>query len=99
MKRISSSRKSASDLKRLAALRDSEILVDDDAPAWTPEMFARAVVRRGLKTPRAKTLLSLRIDSDVVEWFRAQGRGYQSRMNALLRAYMDAHRQGRKRAG
>jgi uncharacterized protein (DUF4415 family) len=99
MKRVSSSRKSASDLKRLAALRDSEIVVDDDAPAWTPEMFARAVVRRGLDTPRTKTLLSLRIDSDVVDWFRAQGRGYQSRMNALLRAYMDAHRQGRKRGG
>jgi uncharacterized protein (DUF4415 family) len=86
-------------LKRLAALRDSEIVVDDDAPAWTPEMFARAVVRRGLHAPPKKTLLSLRIDADVVEWFRAQGRGYQSRMNALLRAYMDAHRHGRKRAG
>jgi uncharacterized protein (DUF4415 family) len=99
MKRISSSHKSASDLKRLAALRDSEVVVDDDAPAWTPEMFARAVVKRGLDAPRTKTLLSLRVDSDVVEWFRAQGRGYQSRMNALLRAYMDAHRQSRKRAG
>jgi uncharacterized protein (DUF4415 family) len=99
MKRASSSRKSASDLKRLAALKDSEIVVDDDAPAWTPEMFARAVVRRGLAAPRTKTLLSLRVDSDVVEWFRAQGRGYQSRMNALLRAYMDAHRHGRRRAG
>lgn len=98
MKRVSSSRKSASDLKRLATLKDSEILIDDDAPAWTPEMFARAVVQRGLRTPSTKTLLSLRVDSDVVEWFRAQGRGYQSRMNALLRAYMDAHRQSRKRA-
>ena len=62
-------------------------------------MFARAVVKQGLDVPRSKTLLSLRVDSDVVEWFRAQGRGYQSRMNALLRAYMDAHRQSRKRAG
>ncbi len=99
MKRASSSLKSASDLKRFAAQRDSEVVIDHDAPAWTPEMFARAVVKRGLDTPPAKTLLSLRVDSDVVEWFRAQGRGYQSRMNALLRAYMDAHRQSRKRAG
>ena len=99
MKHVSSSRKSPSDLKRLAAMKDSEIVVDDDAPAWTPEMFARAVVKRGLVRPPKKTLLSLRVDSDVVEWFRAQGRGYQSRMNALLRAYMDAHRQSRKRAG
>jgi uncharacterized protein (DUF4415 family) len=73
-------------------MRDSEIIVDDDAPAWTPEMFARAVVKHGLAPPPTKTLLSLRIDRDVVEWFRAQGRGYQSRMNALLRAYMEAHR-------
>ena len=98
MNRVSSSRKSASDLKRLAVLKDSEVVIDDDAPAWTPEMFARAVVKRGLDIPSPKTLLSLRVDSDVVEWFRAQGRGYQSRMNALLRAYMDAHRHGRKRA-
>jgi uncharacterized protein (DUF4415 family) len=98
MKRVSSSRKSASDVKRLAALKDSEIVTDDDAPAWTPEMFARAVVKRGLRPVPPKTLLSLRVDSDVVAWFRAQGRGYQSRMNALLRAYMDAHRQGRRRA-
>jgi len=85
-------------VKRLAALKDSEIVIDDDAPSWTPEMFARAVVKRGLRPVPPKTLLSLRVDSDVVAWFRAQGRGYQSQMNALLRAYMDAHRQGRRRA-
>ena len=99
MKRVSTSRKSASDLKRLAARKDSEIVIDDDAPRWTPDMFARVLVTQGLDVRRSKTLLSLRVDSDVVEWFRAQGRGYQSRMNALLRAYMDAHRQGRNRAG
>jgi len=47
MKRVSSSHKLASDLKRLTALKNSEIVVDEDAPAWTPEMFARAVVKRG----------------------------------------------------
>ena len=99
MKRVSSSRKSATDLKRVVALKDSEIVIDEDAPAWTPEMFARALVKRGLDAPSAKTLLSLRVDADVVAWFRAQGRGYQSRMNALLRAYMDAHRQRRRRIG
>ncbi len=54
-------------------------------------MFGRAVARKGVKLVPRKALLSLRIDSDVVEWFRAQGAGYQSRMNALLRAYMEAH--------
>lgn len=58
---------------------------------WTPEMFARAIAGQGLKAVPKKVLLSLRIDSDVIEWFRKQGPGYQSRMNALLRAYMEAH--------
>lgn len=38
--------------------------------------------------PTPKTLLSLRLDADVIEWFKAQGGGYQSRMNAVLKAYM-----------
>ena len=59
-----------------------------DIPEVTPEMFARAVVVRKL-TPRRKAQLTLRIDEDVLEWFKAQGRGYQTRMNLLLRAYMD----------
>ena len=99
MKRVSSSRKSATDLKRLQSLKDADVIIDNEAPAWTPKMFARAVVKRGLNAVPPKTLLSLRVDTDVVEWFRAQGSGYQSRMNALLRAYMDAHRPSRKRAG
>jgi uncharacterized protein (DUF4415 family) len=41
---------------------------------------------------RRKVLLSLRIDHDVLEWFRAQGPGYQTRMNAVLRAYMEHSR-------
>ena len=38
---------------------------------------------------RRKILLSLRIDHDTLAWFRAQGPGYQTRMNAVLRAYME----------
>jgi uncharacterized protein (DUF4415 family) len=68
------------------------IVRDDDAPEWTPQMFAKAVARKGLKPAPKKSLLSLRVDSDVVDWFKSQGAGYQSRMNALLRAYMEAHK-------
>jgi uncharacterized protein (DUF4415 family) len=57
----------------------------------TPEEFGRAMAHKRLSVAPKKTLLSLRIDSDVIEWFRAQGAGYQSRINALLRAYMEAH--------
>ena len=92
MKRTTISRKSQSDWTHVKALSDKDIVIDVDAPAWTPEMFARAVVKKGLKTTSKKALLSLRIDSDVVKWFKAQGPGYQSRMNALLRAYMQAHK-------
>jgi uncharacterized protein (DUF4415 family) len=56
-----------------------------------PHAFAREYARSGIKPIPKKVLLSLRIDADVIEWFRAQGEGYQSRMNALLRAYMEAH--------
>jgi len=90
MKRASPRRSSTSrsgDRKTI----DADIVRDRDAPEWTPEMFARAVARKGLKSVPKKALLSLRIDSDVIEWFRLQGAGYQSRMNALLRAYMEAH--------
>jgi uncharacterized protein (DUF4415 family) len=73
-------------------MKDKDVVVDRDAPKWTPEMFARSVVKQGLKTTGAKSLLSLRVDSDVLSWFRSQGPGYQSRMNALLRAYMQAHK-------
>ncbi len=92
MKRASTSHKFRTDVKHLKSMKDSAIVVDKDAPAWTPEMFARAIVRKGLKPVPTKSLLSLRVDSDVLAWFRAQGRGYQSRMNALLRAFMKAHK-------
>ncbi len=92
MKRASISRKSRTDVKRLKSLKDSDIVIDKDAPAWTPDMFAQAMVHKGLERLPRKSLLSLRIDADVLEWFRSQGRGYQSRMNALLRAYMKAHK-------
>ena len=92
MKRASSSRKSFSKPSKVRKTIDADIVRDADAPEWTPEMFARAVARKGLKSVPKKALLSLRIDSDVIEWFRKQGAGYQSRMNALLRAYMEAHK-------
>lgn len=92
MKRASISRKSQTKYGDLRKMTDATIVRDGDAPEWSPEMFARAVARKGLKPIPTKSLLSLRIDSDVIAWFRSQGRGYQSRMNSLLRAYMEAHK-------
>ena len=42
--------------------------------------------------PRGKTSVHLRLDSDIVDWFKTRGRGHLTRMNAVLRAYVDAHR-------
>jgi uncharacterized protein (DUF4415 family) len=88
MKRPVTSRKSRTDWKRVDALKGGKINVSD-SPELTPQMFARGVVRRGLKPVARKKLLTLRIDSDVVEWYKSQGAGYQTRINALLRAYME----------
>jgi uncharacterized protein (DUF4415 family) len=47
---------------------------------------------RVVMPPAGKTSVHLRVDSDVLEWFRGQGKGHLSRMNAVLRSFMDAHR-------
>jgi uncharacterized protein (DUF4415 family) len=89
MKRKLTSSKSQTDFARLDKMQDQDIDFSD-APEITPAMFAKAIVRRGLK-PRTKRQLTLRLDSDVLDWFKKQGRGYQTRINVLLRAYMEEH--------
>jgi uncharacterized protein (DUF4415 family) len=91
MKRAVTSKKSQTDWKRVDALKDKDIDLSD-VPEVSPEMFARAIVRRGLKPVPRKAQLTLRVDSDVLQWYRKQGQGYQTKINALLRAYMDAHK-------
>lgn len=44
--------------------------------------------------PRPKKTVTMRLDADLLDWFRGN-RGYQTRINAILRAYMDAQAQGR----
>ena len=57
----------------------------------TPEMLKSATVRRGVKSPSQKESVTLQIDTDVLNWFKAKGTSYQNQINALLRAYMEAH--------
>ena len=60
---------------------------DPDNPAWTENILGAAVLKRG-RGPQAaptKVLTSLRIDADILEFFKAQGSGYQSRINTALR--------------
>jgi uncharacterized protein (DUF4415 family) len=44
-----------------------------------------------LPLPRRKEQTTLRLDADVLDWFRAQGKGYQTRINAILRKYFEQH--------
>jgi uncharacterized protein (DUF4415 family) len=71
-------------------MKDEDIDLSD-LPEIPPEKFAQALVRKGLKPVVRKSQITLRIDADVLEWFREKGTGYQSQMNAVLRAYKDAH--------
>lgn len=99
MKKMSTSKKSQigeTDLKRIDAMKDEDIDFSDN-PELTPEMFARGVVRRNFKVIPRKKQLTLRVDSDVVDWYKKQGRGYQTRINSLLRAYMKEHQRNRVR--
>ena len=62
-----------------------------DIPPLSPELFAKAIVRKGLKPVSHKSQITLRLDTEVLEWFKTQGRGYQTRINAILKACKEAH--------
>lgn len=62
----------------------------EEHPEFDPTHVVKGIVRRGLKPLRSKELISLRIDQDVIAWFKAQGPGYQTRINSVLRAFRDA---------
>lgn len=76
-----------SDLKRIDAMLDEDIDYSD-IPELDDDFFKNAKV---VISPRKKPV-ALRLDADVLEWMKAQGKGYQSRINAILRAYYEAHR-------
>lgn len=88
--------KSYTDWARVDAKTDEDIDRDiasdpDASPIWTDEDFANAV----WVEPQIKTAISIRVDPDVLAFFKSQGSGYQSRMNAVLRSYMAAAKRRR----
>jgi uncharacterized protein (DUF4415 family) len=88
-----SRRRGKTDWTRVDALSDRKIekaiRSDPDAASLLDrKWFAKAT----LVMPERKVPISLRIDREVVDWFKAHGKRYQSRMNAVLKAYMEAHR-------
>ena len=61
-----------------------------------PELGSEFWSKAALVLPEPKTAISIRVDGDVLEWFKSQGRGYQSLMNAVLKSYVDAKKTARR---
>ncbi len=74
------------DCDRVNKMTDDDIDFSDD-PDTDEEFWADAVVI----VPETKVALGVRFDRDVVDWFKSQGDGYQTRMNAVLKLYMQRH--------
>jgi uncharacterized protein (DUF4415 family) len=79
-------KRSRTDWKRVDALRDEDIDFSD-IPEQGPDFFAHAII-----WPGPKKQITLRVDPDVLTFFRKQGKGYQSTMNAVLRKYVEARK-------
>jgi uncharacterized protein (DUF4415 family) len=73
------------ELANLAAMPDDQIDYSD-IPATTPEQWREAEQGRFYRP--VKQQLTLRIDADVIAWYKSQGKGYQTRINELLRQAM-----------
>lgn len=84
------SKKQKNELKKVAALRDAQIDLSD-----APEVndWSHAVVGKFYRP--IKKSLTIRLDADVLAWLKAQGRGYQTRINVLLRAAMESRKRRR----
>jgi uncharacterized protein (DUF4415 family) len=80
---------SKTDWKRLSKMIDKDIDTSD-IPELDETFFRSAEIDIPSKRP-----VTLRLDEDVLAWFKSQGQGYQTRINKLLRIYMEAHQNRR----
>lgn len=90
MKKSSSSKISKTDWRRVRGQTDRNIKLTPEHPEAKVKYIVRGIARQGLKPIPPKASIALRVDADVLEWFRTQGPGYQTRMNAVLRAFKEA---------
>jgi uncharacterized protein (DUF4415 family) len=85
---------SLDELREMREREETETRADASVLSLDAEFWDNTCV---VMPPRGKSSIHLRIDSDVLEWFKAQGRGHLTRMNAVLRSFMEAHKQHRPR--
>jgi uncharacterized protein (DUF4415 family) len=78
--------KSKTDLTKLHRKTDTDIRYED-SPATTQEFWEDAEI----VIPTKKVHLSVRLDKEVVDYFKQKGSGYQSKINAVLKSYVQAH--------
>ena len=77
--------KGKTDFKRVREMRDEDI-DDSDIPKLDESFWKHAT----LTVPEPKDRLTIRLDHDLVQWLKKRGSGYQTRINAILRSYMNA---------
>jgi len=80
-------RPSETDWARIDAMTD-EMIDTSEIPPLTDEFFAKATLRM----PRPSVTVTIHVEPEVLEWFKAQGDDYDRRMNAALRIYVEAHK-------
>ena len=83
-------KRSGTDWKRLRAMKDRDIDFSD-----IHKLDKVAFLKATLRFPKRKEIVSIRLDPDVLEWFKNQGHGYQTRMNAVLKMYMEGKMAGK----
>jgi uncharacterized protein (DUF4415 family) len=87
---LAGKRKGRSDWARVDSLTENQLERSITADAGGDVAFDWTKAR--LVMPQRKESIHLRVDPDVLAWYKQQGQGYLTRMNAVLRAYMEAHR-------
>jgi uncharacterized protein (DUF4415 family) len=75
MKQSSSSKESQTNYRRLQSMKDADILLTPGHPEANVMRIVKGIVRNGLEVVPPKQSVSLRIDADVLNWFKAQGAG------------------------
>ena len=92
---VKPSRKTMTEKPWTDAQIERGIASDPDTFTLDADWFKRAkLVMPKLVMPKAKEAVTIRVDANVLQWFRKAGPGYQTRINAVLKAFVEAH--GRK---
>ena len=87
---MSTSKKRINEIKKI---KESKINYDD-----IPELEASFFKKATIKLPEPKKTISIRVDSDILDWFKSSGPGYQTKINAVLKVYVESQGKRRKAA-